>query len=399
MANKTIPQLPEQTGKTDNDLLAIVDSGETTTSKIKISTLLDGVGGKFIDAGGLNNIVPDYYATTAISDDVDNCFIAGGTGNEIGSIGGAAYDNNVIIGGLNNSLPRGKEMTIIGGDSNRLYAGGSNATDSVVIGGNGSDDDGWKSASIASTTGRNDGRLNSVMLGGVSNIITNAADKSATIGGTTNTMTGDNSVAAGGTSNTVSGSNNAIIGGTDGTNSSTRSVMIGGRQNNMGSESGEASIIAGGRVNTLTTNTYGRYNGIYSSYGSTIRNGGGASFYNSQLLILGGDNNVIEHTGTYPNMTTVGGNNNTLEDSTRGVIVGGNNTTLSGHINSVMIGCSGRTSGSDYYTYVESLEAFTHIVLNDYSNLNFASDSAAATGGVPLGGLYHNSGDLKVRIT
>ncbi len=35
MANKTIPQLPEQTGITDNDLLAIVDSGETITSKIK----------------------------------------------------------------------------------------------------------------------------------------------------------------------------------------------------------------------------------------------------------------------------------------------------------------------------------------------------------------------------
>ena len=200
MANKTIPQLPEQTGKTDNDLLAIVDSGETTTSKIKISTLLDGVGGKFIDAGGLNNIVPDYYAPTAISDAVDNCFIAGGTGNEIGSLGGSGYDNNVIIGGLNNSLPRGKEMTIIGGDSNRLYAGGSNATDSVVIGGNGSDDDGWKSASIASTTGRNDGRLNSVILGGVSNIITNAGDQSATVGGSSNTITHDRTVILGGSS-------------------------------------------------------------------------------------------------------------------------------------------------------------------------------------------------------
>ena len=66
MPNKTIPQLPEQTGKTDNDLLAIVDSGETTTSKIKVSTLLSGLGSPFIAADGTNNVVPDYYATSAI---------------------------------------------------------------------------------------------------------------------------------------------------------------------------------------------------------------------------------------------------------------------------------------------------------------------------------------------
>ena len=29
---------------------------------------------------------------------------------------------------------------------------------------------------------------------------------------------------------------------------------------------------------------------------------------------------------------------------------------------------------------------------------NYASDSAAATGGVPIGGLYHNAGAVKVRV-
>lgn len=29
---------------------------------------------------------------------------------------------------------------------------------------------------------------------------------------------------------------------------------------------------------------------------------------------------------------------------------------------------------------------------------NYASDAAAATGGVPIGGLYHSSGTVKVRV-
>lgn len=29
---------------------------------------------------------------------------------------------------------------------------------------------------------------------------------------------------------------------------------------------------------------------------------------------------------------------------------------------------------------------------------NFANDAAAATGGIPIGGLYHNAGAVKVRL-
>lgn len=37
-------------------------------------------------------------------------------------------------------------------------------------------------------------------------------------------------------------------------------------------------------------------------------------------------------------------------------------------------------------------------VLSKYATLNYANDGAAATGGVPLGGIYHNAGALRVRI-
>jgi hypothetical protein len=36
--------------------------------------------------------------------------------------------------------------------------------------------------------------------------------------------------------------------------------------------------------------------------------------------------------------------------------------------------------------------------LANYASMNFADDAAAATGGIPLGGVYHTSGALKIRI-
>lgn len=38
------------------------------------------------------------------------------------------------------------------------------------------------------------------------------------------------------------------------------------------------------------------------------------------------------------------------------------------------------------------------LAVANYANLNFADDAAAATGGVPLGGIYHNAGALRIRI-
>ena len=35
----------------------------------------------------------------------------------------------------------------------------------------------------------------------------------------------------------------------------------------------------------------------------------------------------------------------------------------------------------------------------NYGSMNYADDAAAATGGIPLGGVYHTSGTLKIRIT
>jgi hypothetical protein len=39
------------------------------------------------------------------------------------------------------------------------------------------------------------------------------------------------------------------------------------------------------------------------------------------------------------------------------------------------------------------------LIISGYSVLNFSSDASAATGGVPLGGVYHNAGALRIRIS
>lgn len=38
------------------------------------------------------------------------------------------------------------------------------------------------------------------------------------------------------------------------------------------------------------------------------------------------------------------------------------------------------------------------LIVIDPAN-NFANDAAAATGGVPVGGFYHNAGAVRVRLT
>jgi hypothetical protein len=40
-----------------------------------------------------------------------------------------------------------------------------------------------------------------------------------------------------------------------------------------------------------------------------------------------------------------------------------------------------------------------NVLMEQIVNKNYSSDSAAAAGGVPVGGIYHNSGDLKIRRT
>ncbi len=73
-----------------------------------------------------------------------------------------------------------------------------------------------------------------------------------------------------------------------------------------------------------------------------------------------------------------------------GVIALGTDTVC-GANGAVAIGASVTASTVDTVT-IKKLQML------DYATINFADDTAAATGGIPLGGVYHTSGTLKIRI-
>jgi len=309
MANKTIPQLPEQTGKTDNDLLAIVDSGETTTSKIKVSTLLAGVGGSLVPAPGTNS-----YKSVNIPDvDVvgDNTFYIGNNQNANDGITSTS-GYNLVVG--NGQITTGARNAIFGASSQDAKIADSSLAGNVVI---------------------QQGRINSVGLRGcmiaqADQGDINGGQNSALIGGYFNNMSGDFNFMA---------TNNAYTDINGGFNVSV--------------------------ANQTSCDINGSYNVMLSSTGNSPINGNG----NAKISGYGG----------------------TITGNYSGSFVGSGNTIT--HDYSVILGGSGLSSNTDNEVQVPNL------TIANYASLNYASDAAAAAAGIPLGGVYHTSGTLKVRIT
>jgi hypothetical protein len=141
--------------------------------------------------------------------------------------------------------------------------------------------------------------------------------------------------------------------------------------------------------------------GIYGADASTLHEA-------QYSQIMGGNNNQIRNGinngilfGTY---NTISGSTDTSEiigsdycsvisNADRSTIIASSGSTISGHTEAVMLGCSGRTSTRSTATFVENLVVF------NYAALDFPNDGAAAAGGVVLGQIYHNNGDMKIRIS
>jgi len=68
------------------------------------------------------------------------------------------------------------------------------------------------------------------------------------------------------------------------------------------------------------------------------------------------------------------------------------------------VGATGPTGGAGtgantFYASQTIAGTTGTLVLSNYSSYNFANDAYAATAGIPLGGLYHTSGTVKIRLT
>lgn len=303
MANKTIPQLPEQTGLTDNDLLAIVDSGETTTSKIKVSTLLGGVAGS-----------PLVQTIGASGENVDSNFSDGGTPFDVN--GFDTDYNNLIVGWGNNdgTANTTTRNNVIFGYDNTIF---DNTTSKVVIGFDNTDSNQAK-----------------VLVGNG-----NTSIQGMVIGQNSLTQFND--------------ANSMVIGfNSDAGNSNTITIGAASTANNRATAIGNA------------TNS--------QSYG--FAGGYGASCGGERNVVLG--QNTISSSGLYNS------------------ILGGFQNVIGGSIsNSAIIGLNAFTATDSRMVYVPMLQ------LIDYASYNYADDTAAAAGGVQLGGVYHNAGALRIRIT
>lgn len=303
MANKTIPQLPEQTGLTDNDLLAIVDSGETTTSKIKVSTLLGGVAGS-----------PLVQTIGASGENVDSNFTDGGTPFDVN--GFDTDYNNLVVGWGNNdgTANTTTRNNVIFGYDNTIV---DNTTSKVVVGFNNTDSNNAK-----------------VLIGEGNTSIQGMA-----IGQNSFTQYNDgNTMVIGINSN--AGNTNTITIGTNST-ANNRATAIG---------------------NATNSQSYGFAGGF------------GASCGGERNVVLG--QNTISSSGQYNS------------------ILGGFQNVIGGSINnSAIIGLNAFTATDSRMVYVPMLE------LIDYASYNYSGDTAAAAGGVKLGGVYHDNGQLRVRIS
>lgn len=60
---------------------------------------------------------------------------------------------------------------------------------------------------------------------------------------------------------------------------------------------------------------------------------------------------------------------------------------------------AGGTGANTFYGSQTIAGTTGTLVLSNYSSYNFANDAYAATAGIPLGGLYHTSGTVKIRLT
>ena len=195
-------------------------------------------------------------------------------------------------------------------------------------------------------------------------------------------------------------------------------MIIGGGSNTGGGSSDSAANYGGSIIGSNGCENNAYYSAIVAAYApsgafSVIKRGvdsnngiagafigggygGEISRLGLQSSILGGHTNRVQQA----NSSIIGGHNNSILDAGGGygsayknsVIIGGQNNTINQKDNVAMLACSGRTATISGATFVENLVIF------NYSNLNYADDTAAAAGGVVLGQVYHNAGALRVRI-
>lgn len=241
MANVKISQLPTQTATTVQDILAIVDSGLTTTSKIDIQTLFRASGSSITQSIGSHNNIILGASSSSITDTSgeagDNAIIAStsstisknqGARTAIIASNQASINNNAGEGAMNFIAASYNNSEIQGGFSNAMIA----ATGGYIVRGE-------RNAYLASSGGGIDYAGNTALIAANSFSMNNTF----------------NSTAISSESGTISNHRYTIVGAhyqyseSDGGN---QCIMLGGENNSFSSRGGFKSWKSGLSVKGCT---------------------------------------------------------------------------------------------------------------------------------------------------
>jgi uncharacterized delta-60 repeat protein len=299
-----------------------------------------------------------------------------GSLSQIGLGSGNIIFTDTPITTLNATAPLGIQNTIVGSDAGQSITDGySNsffgrsagrdttiATNNTFIGLAA----GQENISGSSNTflGSSAGQLNKASL---NTFVGNSSGNNNTLG-TSNTFVGHNSGV-----NTSVANDNTFIGSTAGAlNQSGSSNTVVGAEAAYSNEGGVGNSIVGFQA------------------GRSIE----AGSYNTMLGFRAGrfQPNYISELVNTGNSIFIGADASGVDGTTNQIVIGYN--AVGNGTNTVTIGNNEITD-----TYLKgTLNVSTAILAQVSASFNFADDTAAAGGGVELGGLYHTSGSIKIRL-
>jgi len=311
MATKSYIELPSITEPTNLDVLAIVDSGYTTTYQITRQNLLNS-SSPLSYVKNKQNILSKWCDDTSMSSGQWFSTIIGGSehriegdnfyntilGGKRNRMTGGSLGFRTIIGGLNNSILNANGYNGIFGGYNNTINGGDYAT--TIIGGylNTLTNCNYGASIIGSVNSNMNGVGTSAMAGGFSNNF-NASNDSFMGGGRSNTLTnqydtGGSTILAG-QSNSLTGNLSAIIGGESNIMTSVKnSNIIGGLSNSL--TSNDYSAIFGGSGNTMASSisaANGKGNYIINSRDCKVEKDG--QYQSNNVNYIGCDNVRLEN--------------------------------------------------------------------------------------------------------
>ena len=251
----------------------------------------------------------------------------------------------------------------------------------------------------------------SMVIGAGNNDIISGADHCLAVGNNNQILTNsDNSISVGqgntmteGTACAIFGLSNSITGN----NTITERCLVAGFSNNI--SAAKSAIVLGGS-NTLNTNGgQGIILGSSNNISGTQPNDSGYILGNNVIITASSGTGLLQNAfGIGANLDLEDGqmvlgyrnlsglsyppvNYNQGLGETKFVVAVGTQTGTNS--NAFIITEGGVNRGTGVVAQVP------RIVMPTVVGFNFADDTAAAAGGIPIGGLYHNAGALRIRLT